>query len=274
MAKSSRTVLAIVATGEDVPPPERFRSLDTDFEPRAFGPVLDLPRALHDAGVRVALLDATAPGPAAGRLLRKITESRETAAVPVIVIDPDGEFRFDTMPFASVPSPEDPDLPRLIRAAAKAAERFAAAGAVLPADLPVTPATRARFFEFLRRATGLLLEKGSANSALQALQRRMFARKTLSPWEYLSELQFRDEDQSEFRRLVPSFTVAETAFFRTPSHFSALKRIVIPDILARKRKSSSRIRVWSAGCATATSSAWAASSSSRNASGRSSASSP
>lgn len=52
----------------------------------------------------------------------------------------------------------------------------------------------------------------------------------------------------EWRALLPLITVKESSFFRTPEHFAAVSRNVIPDLVQR-RSSSRQLRIWSAGCA-------------------------
>ena len=52
----------------------------------------------------------------------------------------------------------------------------------------------------------------------------------------------------EWSALLPLVTINESYFFRTPQHFDALVRTVLPDLLAA-RAASRRLRFWSAGCA-------------------------
>jgi len=49
--------------------------------------------------------------------------------------------------------------------------------------------------------------------------------------------------------LITNLTIGETYFFRDPAQFTAIRNIIFPDILERN-KSSKRLRIWSAGCAT------------------------
>lgn len=49
--------------------------------------------------------------------------------------------------------------------------------------------------------------------------------------------------------LIERLTIGETYFFRDLEQFAAIRDIIIPDILERKRLSRS-LRIWSAGCAT------------------------
>jgi chemotaxis protein methyltransferase CheR len=57
-------------------------------------------------------------------------------------------------------------------------------------------------------------------------------------------------DAAERGRLVQALTIHVSQFFRNPSMFQALRRQVLPAILAEKRRQGGRaLRVWSAGCA-------------------------
>ena len=64
--------------------------------------------------------------------------------------------------------------------------------------------------------------------------------------DFLLEDQARD---AELDGLVAQLTIGETYFFRDPQQFHAIRTIIIPDILDRKRDAR-QLRIWSAGCAT------------------------
>jgi len=51
----------------------------------------------------------------------------------------------------------------------------------------------------------------------------------------------------EWRALLPLITVKESFFYRTPEHFAAIARVVIPR-LAEQRRAIRRLSIWSAGC--------------------------
>lgn len=55
----------------------------------------------------------------------------------------------------------------------------------------------------------------------------------------------------EWRGLADGLTVNETSFFRRPETFGALCETVLPEVVARRRRSGDlRITLWSAGCST------------------------
>jgi chemotaxis protein methyltransferase CheR len=58
-------------------------------------------------------------------------------------------------------------------------------------------------------------------------------------------------DGAELGRLVEAVRVGETQFFRHKGQLRAIRRVALPEIVARReRESQKRVRVWSAGCAT------------------------
>lgn len=59
----------------------------------------------------------------------------------------------------------------------------------------------------------------------------------------------RAEGKAEQDELISELTIGETYFFRHPEVFDALKRHVVPEILARNAQTR-RLKIWSAGCST------------------------
>lgn len=57
-----------------------------------------------------------------------------------------------------------------------------------------------------------------------------------------------DGGAAEWETLVDDVTIGETSFFRYPAQFDALRDIVIPELVDRRRNSRV-LRIWSAGCA-------------------------
>jgi chemotaxis protein methyltransferase CheR len=87
------------------------------------------------------------------------------------------------------------------------------------------------------------------DSALwERVSRRMETLGDRSCAAYLARLEGAD-GESEWRLLEAEITIGETFFFRYPEQFSALRQVILPDVVERKREAK-RIRIWSAGCAT------------------------
>lgn len=55
--------------------------------------------------------------------------------------------------------------------------------------------------------------------------------------------------QADFDTLASRLTVGETYFYREPQAFEALRREIVPELVAR-RGAAGQLRVWSAGCST------------------------
>ena len=81
--------------------------------------------------------------------------------------------------------------------------------------------------------------------------RRMKKLKVQSLREYFECLTSRPLRQAELIALLNEITIGETCFFRNQPQLEALRRIVIPNILAAKSQlAQRRLRIWSAGCST------------------------
>jgi len=64
-------------------------------------------------------------------------------------------------------------------------------------------------------------------------------------------LKFLKANPQSYDELLDRITINVSEFFRNPETFSAVRKIVIPEIIKRKQNISSHIiRVWSCGCAT------------------------
>ncbi len=67
-------------------------------------------------------------------------------------------------------------------------------------------------------------------------------------WDLLSAQATRD---NELRQLLNEVTIGETCLFRSQPQLDALRKIILPEIVAEKTKQiTRRLRIWSAGCST------------------------
>lgn len=66
------------------------------------------------------------------------------------------------------------------------------------------------------------------------------------PELYVTLLQ---ESVPEQVQLLEALTIHVSQFFRNPSTFSMLEKQILPQLLEQARKSNSKLRIWSAGCA-------------------------
>jgi len=79
------------------------------------------------------------------------------------------------------------------------------------------------------------------------LQRRMADTNQETIEEYTSYLRRHPE---EYERLVGSFLIKVTDFFRDPELFDRLRTEIIPEVVREARARGNELRLWSAGCAT------------------------
>jgi two-component system CheB/CheR fusion protein len=79
------------------------------------------------------------------------------------------------------------------------------------------------------------------------LQRRFYATGQTNVRDYLHYLHRHPE---EYNRLVSTFLIKVTEFFRDDDLFTALRQQVLPDLIAQARERGNELRIWSAGCAT------------------------
>jgi len=68
--------------------------------------------------------------------------------------------------------------------------------------------------------------------------------------EYYNLLRYDSSRSVEFRKLFEVITTNETSFYRNPPQLEVFQKEVLPDVLAKCRKSGKRLRIWSAGCST------------------------
>jgi chemotaxis protein methyltransferase CheR len=67
-------------------------------------------------------------------------------------------------------------------------------------------------------------------------------------WDRLTAQPFRD---AELRELLNEVTIGETCLFRSQPQLDALRKVILPEIVAEKTKQiTKRLRIWSAGCST------------------------
>ena len=94
--------------------------------------------------------------------------------------------------------------------------------------------------------TGMAFYRDKSDDLAQILAARMAELGVFGCAPYLDRL---GQDANEMDALVAELTIGETYFFRHKEQFDALRDTILPDIIERNR-SSRRLRIWSAGCAT------------------------
>ncbi|MHB2015781.1 MAG: CheR family methyltransferase [Candidatus Xenobia bacterium] len=97
-------------------------------------------------------------------------------------------------------------------------------------------------------ATGLAFYEARDAELARCVAQRMQAIKRAEVTDYLRLLQHPERGPAELDLLVAELTNGETYFFRYPEQFTALREVILPDVLLRNRPIR-RLRIWSAGCA-------------------------
>ncbi|MFN8473959.1 MAG: CheR family methyltransferase [Anaerolineae bacterium] len=102
------------------------------------------------------------------------------------------------------------------------------------------------FLENLREQSGIDFGSYKLPTIMRRLQRRIAATGTENLSNYIRFLQ---RNPDEYQRLVNSFLIKVTEFFRDPELFSYLRDELLPQLI-REAEGSKELRIWSAGCAT------------------------
>ena len=103
--------------------------------------------------------------------------------------------------------------------------------------------------EQVRQHTGIDFSQYKSPTILRRLYRRLAATGANTLHDYVRVLQ---EHPDEYQRLVASFLINVTEFFRDPALFAFVREQILPDLIAhsRARGTPHEIRIWSAGCST------------------------
>jgi chemotaxis protein methyltransferase CheR len=81
--------------------------------------------------------------------------------------------------------------------------------------------------------------------------RRMKELGARTPREYWDHLTAQPGRDGELRHLLNEITIGETSLFRSQPQLDALRKVILPEIVAGKtRQITKRLRIWSAGCST------------------------
>jgi chemotaxis protein methyltransferase CheR len=84
-----------------------------------------------------------------------------------------------------------------------------------------------------------------------ACGRRMKLAAVRTPREYWDRLTASSNRDAELRELLNEITIGETCLFRSQSQIDALRKVILPELIAERTKQiTKRLRIWSAGCST------------------------
>ena len=113
---------------------------------------------------------------------------------------------------------------------------------------PLTEHTQLRsFLEELRDQSGVDFTSYKQATIERRLQRRMAVTGQPNLADYIRHVH---ANPDEGRRLINSFLVKVTEFFRDPELYTYLQEQVLPELIQEAKDRDSDLRIWSAGCAT------------------------
>jgi len=108
-----------------------------------------------------------------------------------------------------------------------------------------------RFQDFLLKKVGLYFDEKRKRDLSKALRQRMAALEMRSYLDYYQYLNNSLHEEKELRNLILYLTIGETTFFRSPDQFKALRKYILPRLVAERSKMPRpTLRIWSAGCST------------------------
>ena len=110
----------------------------------------------------------------------------------------------------------------------------------------LTPQQFDSFRELIERRFGIYCSDSRREVLRRALAARM-TRRGAATWDHYHHTLSSADGDDELRELLRCITVSETAFFRIPSQFEALRSVLVPAIIGERR--SGTLNIWSAGCA-------------------------
>ena len=115
---------------------------------------------------------------------------------------------------------------------------------------PVDPVYR-QIRDLVYKVSGIYKLEEKLYLLADACGRRMKQLDVRTPREYWDRLTAHSNREAELRELLNEVTIGETCLFRSQPQLDALRKVILPEIVAEKTKQiTKRLRIWSAGCST------------------------
>ncbi|MFZ0817360.1 MAG: protein-glutamate O-methyltransferase CheR [Candidatus Sulfotelmatobacter sp.] len=115
---------------------------------------------------------------------------------------------------------------------------------------PVAPVFR-QIRDLVYKVCGIFQLEEKLYLMADACGRRMKQLSIRTPREYWDLLTAHSNREAELRQLLNEVTIGETCLFRSPPQLDALRKVILPELVADKsRQITKRLRIWSAGCST------------------------
>ncbi len=116
--------------------------------------------------------------------------------------------------------------------------------------MELTQQTYQKLRDFIHELTGIVFSDNKKYLLENRLRSRIQELGLQSFEEYYQYLQRSSLNaRTEINKLFDAITINETYFFRNEAQFNALRTVILPEILQRK-KLQGTVRIWSAGCST------------------------
>ncbi len=110
----------------------------------------------------------------------------------------------------------------------------------------IADAAYAGLKQYVIEHTGLSFFTDKDSDLAGRIARRLDAAGLRTCADYLARVK---QSAREMDALIADLTIGETYFFRQMAHFEAMRDVIFPELLERKREQR-RLNIWSAGCAT------------------------
>jgi chemotaxis protein methyltransferase CheR len=115
---------------------------------------------------------------------------------------------------------------------------------------PVDPVYR-QIRDLVYKVSGIYKTEEKLYLLAAGYGRRMKQLNARTPREYWDRLTEHPSRDGEMRQLLNEITIGETCLFRSQPQLDALRKVILPEIVADKTKQvTRRLRIWSAGCST------------------------
>jgi chemotaxis protein methyltransferase CheR len=118
------------------------------------------------------------------------------------------------------------------------------------AGAPVDPVYR-QIRDLVYKVSGIFQVEEKLYLLADGCGRRMKQVGVKTPRDYWDHLTAHPSRDGELRHLLNEITIGETCLFRSQPQLDALRKVILPELVADKMKQvMKKLRVWSAGCST------------------------
>jgi chemotaxis protein methyltransferase CheR len=115
---------------------------------------------------------------------------------------------------------------------------------------PIDPIFR-QIRDLVYKASGIFQLEEKLYLMADGCSRRMKHLGLRSHHEYWNLLTAHSGRDAELRQLLNELTIGETCLFRSRPQLDALRKVILPELVAEKiKQATKRLRIWSAGCST------------------------